>query len=507
MVEEYLQAGSDVSPVESFSTINEDKWKARKETLLSWFCVFLTVVASSLVAWEQYSVLIHQIEQQAWLDLSAHLFFLLIVVFLIYGSLVYQATRLGYLKRLNQTDSFSDAVLSDTFKQVSDKPLTILVPSYKEERRVIFQTLMSAALQEHPNRRVVLLLDDSPNPKTGADMAQLADGRELPAHINALLARPSFLFSSSIKTFNLRRQRNKLHFVAETRLLSSLWREAANWFYEQAENYELIDHTDRLFVDKVFLARAKQYRHRSQALTAMLNEARHLTEAEIIADYDRITALFSCDVVSFERKRFENLSHEPNKAMNLNSYIGLTGKHFREERKGEGLFLIETSDVDEATLSVPNADFFITLDADSLLLPEYALKLIHIMGQPGNERIAVAQTPYSAIPGAPTELEHVAGATTDMQYIIHQGFTQHNATYWVGANALLRAKALEDIVITEQERGYTIRRYIQDRTVIEDTESSVDLAEKNWTLHNHPERLAYSATPPDFGSLCIQRQR
>ena len=43
--------------------------------------------------------------------------------------------------------------------------------------------------------------------------------------------------------------------------------------------------------------------------------------------------------------------------------------------------------------------------------------------------------------------------------------------------------------------------------MIEDTESSVDLGIKGWTLFNYPERLSYSATPPDFGSLCIQRQR
>ena len=49
--------------------------------------------------------------------------------------------------------------------------------------------------------------------------------------------------------------------------------------------------------------------------------------------------------------------------------------------------------------------------------------------------------------------------------------------------------------------------YIQDRTVIEDTGATVDLIRRGWRLHNHPERLAYSATPPDFGSLIIQRRR
>ena len=94
-----------------------------------------------------------------------------------------------------------------------------------------------------------------------------------------------------------------------------------------------------------------------------------------------------------------------------------------------------------------------------------------------------------------------------MQYLIHQGFTACGATFWVGANALLRKAALDDIVTTELERGHVVRKYLQDWTVIEDTESSVDLILRRWTLHNYPERLSYSATPSDFGSLIIQRRR
>ena len=58
-----------------------------------------------------------------------------------------------------------------------------------------------------------------------------------------------------------------------------------------------------------------------------------------------------------------------------------------------------------------------------------------------------------------------------------------------------------------EEPGFVIRRYITDRTVIEDTESSIDLRIAGWRLENYPERLSYSATPPDFGALCVQRQR
>jgi hypothetical protein len=48
---------------------------------------------------------------------------------------------------------------------------------------------------------------------------------------------------------------------------------------------------------------------------------------------------------------------------------------------------------------------------------------------------------------------------------------------------------------------------VQDRTVIEDTGSTVDLIRRHWQLYNYPQRLAYGATPPDFGALIIQRRR
>ena len=46
--------------------------------------------------------------------------------------------------------------------------------------------------------------------------------------------------------------------------------------------------------------------------------------------YRRLVWTFTVRVTSFERKKYVSLSHEPNKAMNLNSYIGLMGGHFRE---------------------------------------------------------------------------------------------------------------------------------------------------------------------------------
>jgi len=226
----------------------------------------------------------------------------------------------------------------------------------------------------------------------------------------------------------------------------------------------------------------------------------------LLREYRRLAGLFAAELRSFERKRYVNLSQASNKAMNLNSYIGLMGRSFREDRRPDGIHL-EPCDSVEADFSIPNPDYLITLDADSLLLSDYAMRLVHFMEQPQNRRVAVAQTPYSAVPGTLNTMERVAGATTDIQHIIHQGFTRFDATYWVGANALLRRAALEEIAETSLERGFAVTKFIQDRTVIEDTESSVDLIRRGWRLYNYPERLAYSATPPDFGALVIQRRR
>ena len=80
------------------------------------------------------------------------------------------------------------------------------------------------------------------------------------------------------------------------------------------------------------------------------------------------------------------------------------------------------------------------------------------MEQPEHARVAVAQTPYSAFPNPPGILERTAGATTDIQYLVHQGFTRFGATFWVGANALLKKSALEDICTEKREGAKTIRR-------------------------------------------------
>ncbi|KAF0192227.1 MAG: glycosyltransferase [Gammaproteobacteria bacterium] len=484
--------------------IDDQRWARRREIFLTWCGIVFTLATGALVIGDQYPVLLGQIEAGRYGDAAAHGAFLVIIAFLVYGSLVYQTTRLGYIKRRRAHRPAARHELDALYQETP--PLAILVPSYKEERRTILQTLMSAALQEYPNRRVVLLIDNQPDPTSTEEAALLDAARKLPAELNRILGAPARVFSSAFAGFTERQQHGTVNGQTELKRLADLWQQAAAWFERAARDYPVHDHTDRFYVAETLSARADTHRAHARVLRARIELGVAADADELRVEYQRLAALFACEVTAFERKRYLNLSHEANKAMNLNSYIGLIGKHLRERPTEDGLLLEKTHRYN-ADLHVPDAKYFITLDADSLLLPEYAPRLVHMMEQAGNKRLAVIQTPYSAIPGASNPIERIAGATTDIQYIIHQGFTRHNATYWVGANALLRHEALLDIAENDTERGFPIQRFIQDRTVIEDTESSVDLIARGWRLYNYPERLAYSATPPDFGSLLIQRRR
>lgn len=475
------------------------------EIVLTRIAIFLTFVASFLLAREIFNIFMKSLHEGNYLKATEEIIFSLIVFFFLYGNLVYQFTRTAYLRRFLGHRPEPQAELECIYDRSAPK-LTLLIPSYKEETRIIKEALLSAALQEYPNRRVVLLIDDPPNPSNADDLLGLSAARRLPHDIQKILEKPRSKLQAELANF-IGKKANGIIISEEYAKLSGLYHEVASWFAEQASNFNIVDHTDRWFVRKILLELAQKHlRYGNELLGFVEREDFSTDENMILREYRKLASLFDAELTSFERKRFINLSHESNKAMNLNSYIGLIGKSFRKVQK-DGQVYLEQVEPSAADFSVPDTDYLITLDADSLLVPEYAMRLIHVMEQPGNERFAVVQTPYNAIPNPPGVLERIAGATTDIQYIIHQGFTHYQATFWVGANALLRKAALNDICITEEERGFRITRYIQDRTVIEDTESSVDLIDRGWKLFNYPDHLSYSATPPDFGSLLIQRRR
>lgn len=433
--------------------------------------------------------------------------YVVVVTALTFSALMHLIARQGALYRFRDHNRLPRAELDRHFGDDYGHAITVIVPSYVEERSVVSKTLWSAALQEFADIEVVLLIDDPPDPGDPERLADLTATRALPGEIERTLAVPAGrIHLAAERSLAVIEERGHVT-VDDVENLAEEYRYAAGWLEDFAARWPMEDHLDEFFVDRVLLGLAGELRLNLLALEAALAQGDQPDAHRIRELHRRLEWIFSARVRSFERKRYASLSHEANKAMNLNAYIGLMGHRWRIEHSADGDLLIEAGEDERADLSIRDTEYLLTLDADSMLLRDYCLRLVQFLEEEGNERVAVTQTPYSSYRGAPTRIERIAGATTDVQHILHQGTSYYNATFWVGANAVIRKRAIEDIVQAENVGGFVVKTYIQDRTVIEDTESSIDLGVHGWTLVNYPERLSYSATPPDFGSLVVQRRR
>ncbi len=467
--------------------------------------IIITVTAwvSYLVSWLLKDFLNHN--YSSTVDRAQSIVYLLIVTMLTASSLAYLLSRLGFFYRTRSHHRAGRAVL-DQFFENRAPTLTAIVPSYQEQDDVIRNTLLSAALQEYPDIRVVLLIDDPVKPRSRRAHDLLHAARELPAQIEEMLAGPAGYFAAALDRFEAAAERGERPGLAAMSELAGHYEAAVTWLRRLIGGMDQADHADAFFGNEVALRLAADLESVARALHEAAAEDVVLELVHLRRLYRRLVWIFRAELTSFERKRYISLSHEANKAMNLNSYIGLMGGSYRAVRTVSGVALVPADPAD-CDLHVPDPDYVLTLDADSVLLPEYCLRLVHLLEQSEHRETAIAQTPYSSFPGSATRIERIAGATTDLQHIVHQGLTYYDATFWVGANAVIRKQALDQIAETSYIGDWEIKHYIRARTVIEDTESTIDMGVHGWRLYNSPERLSYSATPPDFGSLCIQRLR
>ncbi|MET1038371.1 MAG: glycosyltransferase family 2 protein [Aeromicrobium sp.] len=434
--------------------------------------------------------------------------YMIVMTFLSFSALMYLVARQGAMQRFRDHERAPRSLLDRHFDEETADALTVLIPSYAEEPDVVRLTMWSAALQEYPDVRIMLLIDDPPHPTDPDVLAKLEATRALPGGIVEALRAPTARFARSYAVAQERLAGEKVR-TADVRRALAEYRAAAAWLEAMAADEPIIDHVTEFFVDQVLMGLASEFNLTALALEAAIDQGGRPSATRLLELHRRLAWTFAVRVDSFERKTYRSLSHEANKAMNVNAYLGLMGHVWRpsETPGGRVLDAVDAADQREGDLHIEDTGYVLTLDADSLLLRDYCLRLVFYLEQTENAHVAIIQTPYSSFRGAPTRIERVAGATTDLQHILHQGMTRYDATFWVGANAVIRKRALEDIVEVENVGGYDVKTYIQDRTVIEDTESSIDIGMAGWSLVNYPERLSYSATPPDFGSLVVQRRR
>src|SRR5215217_3406269 len=221
-----------------------------REIQLTQISLVVTLVATALFVYSTGTVAWNA-QAAAQIDrLLEAIMFGALAGFLVYGNLCYQMARIGQLKRTN-THRVSQAGSTLSFDVAKAPPLTILVPSYKEEISVIRQTLLSAALQDYPHKRVVLLLDDPPSPKTDQERTTLWASRSLPFELQTLLREPAHRITQAQAAFLARRAAGTAAVADECVQLSDCFRETTEWFDLQAKRSPAETHTDIWFIEQV----------------------------------------------------------------------------------------------------------------------------------------------------------------------------------------------------------------------------------------------------------------
>src|ERR1700677_776925 len=126
--------------------------------------------------------------------------YLVVMTLLTASSLAYLVCRLGFFYRTREHVRTPRAVIDQFFAQ-SMPTMTVIVPSYREEERIIRSTLFSAALQEYPYLNVTLLIDDPPVANSVKNRDLLETARRLPGEIEAQLAVPGARFTEALELF------------------------------------------------------------------------------------------------------------------------------------------------------------------------------------------------------------------------------------------------------------------------------------------------------------------
>jgi cellulose synthase/poly-beta-1,6-N-acetylglucosamine synthase-like glycosyltransferase len=153
--------------------------------------------------------------------------FFVAVLGLLYGGLVYQLARYGYWWRRDRHDRFP-AMPPAVGSQTAVPSVAILIPSYREELHILRQTILSAALAEHANRHLVVLLDDPPL-GSPHQLAALDGARQMIRDLDATFAECAGQIEERVDRW--RRSNDPLH---RLRAIAMEYETVADWLDEWA---------------------------------------------------------------------------------------------------------------------------------------------------------------------------------------------------------------------------------------------------------------------------------
>ena len=213
-----------------------DRYPGGRE--LTWARVLLLVTVAGfvvyLVEWTRGYA-----DQEGPIRIAEAWVYLLLIATLTASACGYLIARLGYISRIRAHRRTPRKLIDDAFDQYNPT-LTVIVPSYREEPRVVRQTLLSAALQEYPGIHVTLLIDDPPNPTTPAQTRLLESARALPSEIGALLRKPRARFEAALNDFESTAGSRVAVPPAELVRLAETYDEAVAWLHETADGEEVV---------------------------------------------------------------------------------------------------------------------------------------------------------------------------------------------------------------------------------------------------------------------------
>ena len=168
--------------------------------------------------------------------------------------------------------------------------------------------------------------DFSPQPDTEAIALLLEAAIGLPGRVAAMLEEPAARFSAALEAFEASDDDGVEALVT----CADTYQLAISYLSDIGFESLVTDNASRFTRDYVIGALERDLGAVHGALREAYLHNAEIPRDEILRMYRRLPWTFACEISSFQRKRYVNMSHEPNKAVNLNSYIGLISGAYRE---------------------------------------------------------------------------------------------------------------------------------------------------------------------------------
>ena len=378
---------------------------------------------------------------------------------------------------------------------------TILVPSYKEDPRVVLGRSSGAAsgLSGSPAR--IAHRRPPPHPTQPSDVDRLAAAaHSLPNELGISLEKPAEHFAGCLGGApRADATKDRSDHPAENRRLAELYGDAAAWFRSRRRAIRLSIMPTRLFVELTFAKAGATDTARRPEWGREGGIRMAARRGDLLQEYRRLGREIQVEVTSFERKRFVNLSHGAKQGDEISTATSRSSGDSGGSDLGRRACPRAGRLRREADLSVPHADYLLMLDADTASSTPNICCACR-MSWPS---LDTRQWPLSRLRTAPFRMRRACSRAGGRrhhryQYVIHQGFTSYGATFWVGANALARKSVSKISPKRAASAGYPIRRFIRTARSSKTRSRTIDLIARGWRSPQLRERLAFSATPPDF---------